>query len=107
MPARRRSRLARLIGVLPRTNALLDALSATVSTKRMFQLAMRLPTISMAGSAKPTARISSEATMPASGKSRSITSATSASTLGCINRDQGTGSLSAKAMSENSMPKSG
>ena len=51
MPHRRRSNSESLRGELPRTKADEEALSATVSTKRMFQLAMRLPTTSMAGSA--------------------------------------------------------
>ena len=51
MPQSARSSLASATGRVPSTNSPDEALSATVSAKRMSHWAMRLPTTSIAGSA--------------------------------------------------------
>ncbi|MNO75342.1 hypothetical protein D3C76_663820 [compost metagenome] len=78
----------------PSTKQPLEALSATVSTKRMFQPATRLPTISSAGSTQPVAASTSAKLVSARGRSRSRIRAISASIFGCSTRSMGTTSLS-------------
>ena len=61
----------------------LDALSAMVSTREIFQSRIRLSTISMAGSTKATARNISATWGSSTSRSLPSTSATSASAFGC------------------------
>ena len=93
---------ARIAGV-PSTKRALDALSAMVSTREIFQSRIRLSTISMAGSTKATARNIS-ATWGSS-TSRSLpSSATSASAFGCSKPSGGRVAPSPTIMSDSKAP---
>ncbi len=70
---------------VPTTKSPLDALSATVSVKPIFQSAIRESTISSAGRATSTAARTASSVISSSSRSMSCarTKATSASTRGC------------------------
>jgi hypothetical protein len=103
----RRSRSPSLVVVSPSTNSPLDALSATVSANVMSQPAIRLSTISSAGTTSSTAARTVPASRSAASRSADRTNAISASILGCISRVESTTAPAATRMSSKSTPKSG
>ncbi len=106
-PTRRRSMPVTGVSRPPTTSLPEDALSATVSISLIFQSAMRLSTISMAGSTPAMAVSALLVVTPGPASSRPITKAISASTRGCSMVSSGTSSPSSTNMSSSSTPKSG
>ncbi len=107
IPARRRSKSVTLVSLPPMTSLPDEALSATVSISRIFQSAMRLSTISIAGSTPAMAVSALLVVTPGPARSTPITKAISASTRGCSIVSSGISSPSSTNMSSSSTPKSG